>query len=565
MASTFASASSTSSATYDPSATTTFFPAFGAESLLTTLKTTLNPLLLPLFLVSFSLLVGAIQVCDKALRNTRRTDRIRRRKLLSSLEINEKAQGETRRRILGFFHPYCNAGGGGERVLYEAISLHLTLDPNCIVVVYTGDFPTASKAEILGKASARFGIDIDQKRVAFVGLKRRWMVEDSAWKSWTLLGQSYGSVWLGFEALSQLIPDVWIDTMGYAFTYPVVKLFDRKIPIGAYVHYPVISTDMLKRVEKRQAGHTNDAATANSALRSSVKLAYYRCFARLYSWALRRADSVVGNGSWTAAHLTQLVGQSGPKGGVKVVYPPCDTEQMSTFPLEPRSRTIVSLAQFRPEKEHPTQLYILQQLRTTHPSLFSSPDPIRLVLMGSSRNAEDEKRISMLRLLSTQLGLDAHVEFVVNATFSTILARLKEASVGISTMKDEHFGINVVEFMAAGLITVSHKSAGPWMDIAVPSANHPLATTSENETITRGMATGYHAETVDQFAQVLAEIFEIEQKDPESILNMRKAARLRAQIVFGRQAFTQSWQSQLWGKLEARLDATPPKAGKKTQ
>lgn len=35
-------------------------------------------------------------------------------------------------------------------------------------------------------------------------------------------------------------------------------------------------------------------------------------------------------------------------------------------------------------------------------------------------------------------------------------------------MQDEHFGINVVEFMAAGLIPVVHASAGPMMDIVVP-------------------------------------------------------------------------------------------------
>jgi alpha-1,2-mannosyltransferase len=39
------------------------------------------------------------------------------------------------------------------------------------------------------------------------------------------------------------------------------------------------------------------------------------------------------------------------------------------------------------------------------------------------------------------------------------------AKVGIHTMKQEHFGISIVEMMAAGLVTIAHASAGPLQDI----------------------------------------------------------------------------------------------------
>ena len=35
--------------------------------------------------------------------------------------------------------------------------------------------------------------------------------------------------------------------MGYAFTFHVVRLL-AGVPVGAYTHYPTISTDMLARV-----------------------------------------------------------------------------------------------------------------------------------------------------------------------------------------------------------------------------------------------------------------------------------------------------------------------------
>jgi alpha-1,2-mannosyltransferase len=41
--------------------------------------------------------------------------------------------------------------------------------------------------------------------------------------------------------------------------------------------------------------------------------------------------------------------------------------------------------------------------------------------------------------------------------------------VGLHTMWNEHFGIGVVEMLAAGLVTVAHDSAGPQMDIVKPA------------------------------------------------------------------------------------------------
>jgi len=41
--------------------------------------------------------------------------------------------------IVGFFHPFCNAGGGGERVLWAAVRATQQRWPKAKVVVYTGD------------------------------------------------------------------------------------------------------------------------------------------------------------------------------------------------------------------------------------------------------------------------------------------------------------------------------------------------------------------------------------------------------------------------------------------
>lgn len=42
---------------------------------------------------------------------------------------------------------------------------------------------------------------------------------------------------------------------------------------------------------------------------------------------------------------------------------------------------------------------------------------------------------------------------------------MASAKVGLHTMRDEHFGISIVEMMAAGILTIAHKSGGPLKDI----------------------------------------------------------------------------------------------------
>jgi alpha-1,2-mannosyltransferase len=46
-----------------------------------------------------------------------------------------------------------------------------------------------------------------------------------------------------------------------------------------------------------------------------------------------------------------------------------------------------------------------------------------------------------------------YVDFVVNAPYPRVLELLGQASIGVNTMVDEHFGINVVEFMASTIFS----------------------------------------------------------------------------------------------------------------
>ncbi|KAH7928759.1 glycosyltransferase family 4 protein [Leucogyrophana mollusca] len=475
-----------------------------------------------------------------------------RESLFRELGTTASTSSGTKKKFVGFFHPYCNAGGGGERVLWAAIASIQRDEPDVISVVYTGDVD-ATKQTIIDKVQARFAIALQPSSLHFVFLHSRSLVEDSAWPRFTLLGQSLGSMYLVWEAMSKFIPDLFIDTMGYAFTFHVVSWLGS-IPVGAYVHYPTISTNMLARVQSRQQGVTNSSAISSSVVLSQGKLWYYRLFMYYYALSLRRASFIMVNSSWTKNHIDAILqhsdtlldllhqippfvairlitaGSPSPK-SARVVHPSCDTREMSRFALEGRERVILSVAQFRPEKDHAAQLHAFSHLVKAHPEYADTgTQGARLVLLGGSRNEGDAARVDSLKRLAKELHIEDHVQFVVNASYPEMLNWLSRASIGLSTMVDEHFGINVVEFMAAGVIPVTHASGGPLNDIVVPFKGEP---------------TGYHATSPSTFADALHTVLTL---SPSEERRMRERARTWAVEQFSEEEFVKGWNASGWRK-----------------
>lgn len=64
------------------------------------------------------------------------------------------------------------------------------------------------------------------------------------------------------------------------------------------------------------------------------------------------------------------------------------------------------------------------------------------------------QRIEALRVLAGELGISNRVDFHVNSTYAELQKLLGGASAGLHTMLDEHFGIVVVEYMAAGAVPI---------------------------------------------------------------------------------------------------------------
>lgn len=82
---------------------------------------------------------------------------------------------------------------------------------------------------------------------------------------------------------------------------------------------------------------------------------------------------------------------------------------------------------------------------------------LKLVIVGSCRNDEDYERLKNMQDLSKHLSLENSVEFKVNVSYQELIQNYQMATIGLHTMWNEHFGIGVVECMAAGLITISNR------------------------------------------------------------------------------------------------------------
>ena len=174
------------------------------------------------------------------------------------------------------------------------------------------------------------------------------------------------------------------------------------------------------------------------------------------------------NSSWTRAHIESLWGLE-----TNLLYPPCNTEQYLEIEDSPRDLRVVSVGQFRPEKDHALQVRAFARF-------VSDTDrrDVQLTLVGGVRNKEDEARVDGLRSLVKELEVEDLVTFEVGVPYERLFEILSTSLIGLHTMWNEHFGIGVVEFMAAGIIPIAHDSGGPKMDIVVPGSGY-LATTDQ--------------------------------------------------------------------------------------
>ncbi|CAH8849684.1 unnamed protein product [Trichobilharzia szidati] len=471
------------------------------------------------------------------------------RKSTAHRQLVDKYSVPDDHKIVAFFHPYCNSGGGGERVLWVAVKCMLEKYKNIVIVVYTNDAECLSKPNnVLHNVKRLFGVSVNcvpgSSAIHFVPLKSQMLLTPKLYRLFTLAGQALGSILVGLEAVFRCPPDVYIDTTGFAFTIPLAKWLSNALT-AAYVHYPTISSDMLRRISPSPLSnnksqvvltYNNAAWIRNSKIFSSIKVLYYKLFSNAYgfSGSSRNIDVVMTNSSWTQKHIQSLWG-----GRPVVLYPPCPTEDLgSKLSCQQRNKWIVSVGQFRPEKNHQLQLdafhrFLSRQVTTedNHGQLF------KLCLIGGCRDAEDHALVLKLKQHAAALGLGDAVEFHINLPYKELKSYFECCSVNLHTMVDEHFGIGIVEGMASGLITVAHRSGGPLTDIIGPSESSISSIQSEKSGV------GFLASTAEEYADIF-ELILLKMSEAQ-IHAIRQNAIKWVREKFSEDCFINGWIEQM--------------------
>jgi len=414
------------------------------------------------------------------------------------------------------------------------------------IIIYTIDPSSTNERDLRMDAERRFDVSIP-KPVRLVSLEEH---KDCLLPRpfLSMVMESWGTMKLARRALLATLGEaseetdkedpgsefVFCDTTGCAFTFLVVWWMRRSFPtttitrIMAYVHYPTISTDMMAWEWQKD----KDNRSLQRRIRTCIKLVYYYFFALAYGITGSLADLVMVNSTWTYNHIHALwrFATKSRNQPIEIVYPPCRVpdrvdhssddkdEQQQQRSEQQRENTIVSIGQFRPEKNHKLQIEALSVLLRTHPELRISSDsnpttPVRLRLIGSCRNDADRGRVDELRKIVSDLDLGEHVIFDINPPYSELQASMFRAKIGIHTMRQEHFGIGIVEMMAAGLLTIAHNSGGPKSDIVLPGDN-----TS---------ATGFLAITAEEYAEAMHRALAMDDRDASAMRHRARASATR--------------------------------------
>lgn len=202
----------------------------------------------------------------------------------------------------------------------------------------------------------------------------------------------------------------------------------------AYVHFPLKAT-----VEYSQT----------PVFASRAKWAAY---CQVYSLLASIVNNIYPSLLLTNSKFTQQVVMKYLKRKSLVLHPPVDVKTYArvTVKLE---NLVVTLSKFTPKK-------CLHRI----PLIARNTRKAKFIIAGGT-NEYSPKIMAGVRKAARDYGVKDRVILMPNVEHSRLVELLTQAKVYLHVMPSEHFGISIIEAMAAGCVPVVPKSGGPWLDI----------------------------------------------------------------------------------------------------
>ncbi len=204
----------------------------------------------------------------------------------------------------------------------------------------------------------------------------------------------------------------------------------------SYIHFPWSLTDNLRLIDNY---YKYESYIGNRKLRM-----YFLPYKYVHKIFFGKSKSrLLANSNWTR----KILEISGYK--AETLYPPVDISRIKIRSVNRDPKLVIYVGRISPEKNIENIIEVAKRLKD-----------YKFIILGSE--GRNKKYINYINDDIKNLN---NVFLRKNPDDTEIMDYFSKAKIYFHPKINEHFGISIVEAMAAGLTPVVHKSGGAWYDI----------------------------------------------------------------------------------------------------